>query len=120
MNIRIFQGALLLGAAVVAGCATQQTCETEDHPVRRMQCETAEVAEGVTKTVVDVSEEGVNTIHNAGKRSGVTPAVQGVSQAIVDASEEIGKEQRGKMMGQEVILFPPETENEGKILKIEF
>ena len=109
-----------LMCVVCAGCATQDTCDVDKTPMQKMQCEAAEVTEGVTKTVVDVSEEGVNTLHNAGMKSGVTPALQGVSQAIVDTSEQIGKEQRGTVMGKDVVLFPPETENEGKILRIEF
>ncbi len=110
----------LVLCVVCAGCANQDTCDVEDNPIRKVQCGTAEVTHGVKKAVVDVSEEGVSTLHNAGMKTGVSPALQGVSQVIVDTSEQIGQEQRGKVMGQEVILFPPETENEGKILRIEF
>ena len=110
----------LLLCVFFAGCANQDTCDVEDNPIRKVQCGTAEVTQGVKKVVVDVGEEGVSTLHNAGMKSGVSPALQGVSQAIVDTSEQIGQEQRGTVMGQEVILFPPETENEGKILRIEF
>ena len=59
-------------------------------------------------------------MHEAGMKTGVTPVVQGVSQAVVDATEQIGTEKRGNVMGQDVILFPPETQDDGKVLKIEF
>jgi hypothetical protein len=103
-----------------AGCAHDESKNKDDNPLLRVQSDAVEVTEGVTKTVIDVSEEGISSLHDAGMKTGVTPAVRGVSQAIVETSEQIGQEQRGTVMGQEVILFPPETENEGKILRIEF
>jgi len=74
----------------------------------------------VQKTAVDTGEKGVETIKAASDISGTTKVVKGVSQVVVDTSEDIGRERKGKIMGQDATLFPPETENDGKILKIEF
>ena len=74
----------------------------------------------IQKTATDVGEKGVETIKTASDVTGTTKIVKGVSQVIVDASEDIGQEKKGKIMGQDATLFPPETEKEGKILKIEF
>jgi len=100
---------------VINGCANRATKE-EDQPLSQIRNATIQTKD----TVTNVGQEGVKTVHNAGMRTGVTPVVQGVSQAVVDASEQIGSEKRGNVMGQEVILFPPETQEDGKVLKIEF
>ena len=74
----------------------------------------------IKKTAADTGEKGVKTIKSASDVTGATKVVKGISQVIVDASEDIGQEKKGKILGQDATLFPPETENDGKILKIEF
>lgn len=74
----------------------------------------------IQKTAADAGEKGVKTIKAASDVTGTTKIVKGVSQVIVDVSEDIGQEKKGKIMGQDATLFPPEAQKEGKILKIEF
>ena len=100
---------------VFNGCASKDE-QADKQPLSQIRNATIQTKD----TVTNVGQEGVKTMHNAGMKTGVTPVVQGVSQAIVDTSEEIGTEKRGNVMGQEVILFPPETQDDGKVLKIEF
>lgn len=100
---------------IVNGCANYEK-QTDNQPITQLKNATIKTRD----TVTAVGQEGVKTIDHAGRQSGVTPVVQGVSQAIVDTTEQLGEEKRGNIMGQEVILFPPETKHDGKVLKIEF
>ncbi|MEW6534640.1 MAG: hypothetical protein AB1454_03335 [Candidatus Auribacterota bacterium] len=112
---------LLLCAAMMcvqAGCTTgdEAGISGESNIARDIE----ETSRQVGQSVADAGQSGVETIDNAGEKSGVKNVVKGVGQVVVDTTEDIGRPQRGEVMGNELTLFPPETENEGKVLKIEF
>ncbi len=112
-------GFVLAGIMIyISGCGIEQPSQTTDEPqvVKNIHQAVYEV----DKTATDAGEKVVEVLTNAGEATGVTPVMQGVSQVIVDTSEDIAQPKTGTVMGQETTLFPPETENEGKILKIEF
>lgn len=110
---------LLLGVALAVAIAGCETNESETKAGAPFQ-EVGDAARQAGRKAADAGQTGVEAINAAGDKTGVKNAVKGVSQVVVDTSEDIGRSQHGNVMGQDVTLFPPETENEGKILKIEF
>lgn len=103
---------------LLAGCVADNPPDTSsDAPIIK---EFKETRYKVQKKTNEIGQESVTTVINAGDKTGVNRTVTGISEAIVNTSEEIGQEQKGDLMGSDVTLFPQEAENDGKVLRIDF
>ena len=111
-------GMLMITLFAPVGCAVTDPPDTAgDAPVIK---EFKETSYEVRKKANEVGQGGVTYVRNVGDQTGVNKTVTGISEVIVDTSEEIGQEQKGELFGADVSLFPPQAENDGKVLRVDF
>jgi len=108
--------------AIAVFCVFVSGCNIKNIPP-----DPPEVIQGIQNTTSDVGtavsgagEQGITTVDSVGSTTGVKNVIKGVGKAVVDTSENIGQEQKGKVMGKDMTIFPPEAEEDGKVIKIDF
>lgn|GEM_PF-2822285 len=100
----------------VCGCGLKNVPPDPPEVVEGIRNTTSEVGTAVT----GAGERSVETVDSVGSATGVKNVIKGVGSAIVDTSEDIGQEKKGKVMGKDMTIFPPEARDDGKVIKIDF